>query len=405
MGSGRDKTISRYLRGEVAAHSAAQRARLTTASGGTVPRSPEELAKVRPITLDDLEDPASIMLRPPWPTGNGRRAVKARKELEHRYKPVHWFVQSGVPLGSSAADLERLGRIGARWLSGSGVRGDDVVLGFLPAGPNLAYWELVLGARELGVSTFHVPPVPRFADAAQLLPTVVVGRPADLARLLTVDDGSDPRTDWRSRVRVVIAAGQPLDDGLRSRLQAVLTAKGAVVLWAWAPPGVRAMWWECKGGVDLHTWPDAEIVQVVDPLSATPAPPGADGEIVWTALGWFGSALVRLRTGVFGAIDPDPCPACGGPGPRLQVNTGEPSFLRVLDRNPGVAAWQAELRIVDGYEELLVFLAPNSGIVLPQMLAELDADLGATQYVVLDHKALDLRLAQYDDSRVVDLRT
>ncbi len=404
MGRGSDKTISRYLRREVAAHSSAQRARLTAASGGSVPRTQEELARVRSITLDDVEDPGSIMLRPPWPTGDGRRAVKARKELERRYKPVHWIVQSGVPLGSSVADLERLGRIGARWLKGSGVRSDDVVLSFLPAGPNLAYWQLVLGAREFGVSAFHVPPVPRFADAAKLLPTVVVGRPADLARLLTLDEDSDPRTDWRSRVRIVIAAGQPLDDGLRSRLQAVLTTKGAVVLWAWAAPGVRAMWWECRGGIDLHTWPDAEVVQIVDPLSGTEAPPGTDGEIVWTALGWFGSALVRLRTGVFGALDPAPCPACGDPGPRLLVNTGEPSFLRVLDRNPGVAAWQAELRVVDGYEELLVFLSPNPGVVLPQLLAVLDADLGATQYVVLDHKALDVRLAQHDDSRVVDLR-
>lgn len=405
MGRGGDKTIGRYLRDEVAAHSTSQRARLTAASGGAVPRTLDELERVRAITLDDVDDPASIMLRPPWPRGEGRRALKARKELQRRYKPVHWVVQAGVPLGSSVADLERLGRIGARWLAGSGVRADDVVLGFLPAGPHLAYWQLVLGARELGVSTFHVPPVPRFSDAARLLPTVVVGRPADLARLLTVDDGSDPRTDWRSRVRVVIAAGQPLDDGVRSRLQAVLSARGAVVLWAWAPPGVRALWWECKGGIDLHTWPDAEVVQIADPLSGTSVPPGADGEIVWSALGWFGSVLVRLRTGVFGALDPGPCPACAQPGPRLQVNTGEPSFLRVLDRHPGVAAWQAELRVEDGYEELLVFLTPTAGTALPQLLAELDADLGATQYVVLESKILDVRLAQHDDSRVVDLRT
>lgn len=404
MASGRDKTIGRYLRSEVAAHSPAQRARLTAASGGAVPRTADELARVRAITLDDVDDPASILLRPPWPTAGGRRAEKARKALEHRYKPVHWFVQRGVPLGSSVADLDRLGRIGARWLTGSGVRRDDVVLNVLPAGPHLAYWQVVLGARELAVSAFHLPPVPREVDAATVAPTVVVGRPADLARLLAVDDGRDPRTDWRARVRVVIAAGQPLDDGLRSRLQAVLTAPGAVVLWAWAPPGVRALWWECRGGLDLHTWPDAEVVQVVDPLSGAAVPPGADGEIVWSALGWFGSVLVRLRTGVFAAVDPTPCPTCDHPGPRLAVNTGEPAFLRVLDRHPGVAGWQVELRVVGGYEELLVFLAPSPGAPLSRLLAELDADLGATQYVVVNHRALDARLAAHDDARVVDLR-
>lgn len=405
MGRGRDKTIGLYLRNEVAAYSPAHRARLTAASGGAVPRTPAELAQVRPMTLDDVADPATIMLRPPWPRGSGRRREKAGRELVHRYKPVHWIVQGGIPLGSSVADLERLGRMGARWLAGAGVRASDVVLGFLPAGPNLPYWELVLGARELGVSAFFVPPVPKPIDAARLLPTVVVGRPADLMRLLGAATDTDAGADWRSRVRVVIAAGGQLDDGLRARLQAVLSARGAVVVSAWAPPGVRALWWECRGGIDFHTWPEAEVIQIIDPLSGTPVPPGTDGEVVWTALGWFGSVLVRLRTGVFGSLDLGPCPACGQPGPRLAVSFGEPSFLRVLDRHAGVTAWQAELRVVDGYEELLVFLAPTAGTALPALLAELDADLGATQYVVLDPDALDVRLADHDDQRVVDLRT
>lgn len=404
MGRGRDKSISRYLSSEVAAYAPAQRARLTAASGGTLPRTPDELGQVRPLALGDVTDPSSIMLRPPWPRGTGKRSLKAARELELRYKPVHWVVQAGVPLGSSVADLERLARMGSRWLSGAGVRKDDAVLGVLPAGPHLPYWQFVLGARELGVSTFHLPPVPRPSDAAKLLPTVVVGRPADLNRLLADDEGANARADWRSRIRLVIAAGDPLDDGLRAKLQSLLSTRNATVVSAWAPPGVRAMWWECRGGIDFHTWPEAEILQIVDPLSGTPVPPGADGEIVWTALGWFGSVLVRLRTGAFGALDTQACPACGQPGPRLTMSSGEPSFLRVLDRHAGVVGWQAELRVVDGYEELLVFLAPAAGVQLPQLLADLDADLGATQYVVLDARTLDHRLADHEDRRVVDLR-
>jgi len=386
MARGRDKTIGRYLRGEVAAHAPAHRAHLAAAPGGAVPRTLDELARVRTVTLGDVADSGAIVLRPPWPKRKGRRGEKAVRALEHRYKPVHWVVQAGIPIGSSAADLERLARMGARWLAGSGVRPDDVVLGFLPAGPHLPYWQLVLGARELGVSTFHVPPVPRPSDAARLLPTVLVGRPADLARLLVAGEGTDQRA------------------GLRHRLQAVLSAPGAVVVSAWAPPGARALWWECRGGIDLHTWPEAEVVQIADPLSGTQVPPGADGEVVWTALGWFGSVLVRLRTGVFASLDPDPCPACEQPGPRLAVSSSEPSFLRVLDRHAGVAGWQAELRLVDGFEELVVYLAPTAGALLPQLLAELDAELGATQYVVLDAETLDARLADHDDQRVVDIR-
>lgn len=406
MARGRDKTIGRYLLREVAAHAPAHSARFARGPGGEVPRTVDELTRVPAASLQSFPDPAALVLRPSAPKGKSGRAHEAWREMLRRYKPVHWVVQDGIPLGSSSADLDRLAGIGARWLAGSGVRPDDVMLAFLPAGPNLPYWELVLGARELGVSTFHVPPVPRFADAARLLPTVVVGRPADLARLLDADANAeaDPRYDWRARVRVVIAAGEPLDDGLRARLLAAISAPRAAVVSAWAPAGVRALWWECRGNPDLHTWPDTEIIQIIDPLSGTPVPPGADGEVVWTALGWYGSVLVRLRTGVFAALEMTPCPACGRPGPRLAISAAEPSFLRILDRHPGVAGWQAELRVVDGNEELVVFLTPAPDAPLAQLLAELDKHLGATQYVVLDPDALDARLADHDDQRVVDTR-
>ncbi|HET7488001.1 MAG TPA: hypothetical protein VFJ85_08735 [Acidimicrobiales bacterium] len=403
MARSRDKRISRYLDDEVAAYAPALRQRLT-ADGGRVPGSAAELARVTPVTLEDVSEPASLVLRPPVPMGESRRKRRRRRRVLRRYKPVHWMVQAGVPVGSSEEDLERLAGMGAEWLRGSGVRPDDVLLGFLPAGPHLPYWQLVLGARAYGVPAFHVPPVPRPADAARLLPSVLAGRPGDLARLLSADDEEGGTLDgWRSRVRVVLAAGEPLDDGLRSRLHALLPPRVTLVS-AWAPPGARAMWWECKGGIDLHTWPDAEVIQIADPLSGTAVPPGADGEVVWTALGWSGTVLVRLRTGVFASLEDEPCPSCKRPGPRLTVTSGEPSFLRVLDRHAGVARWQAELRVVDGIEELLVFLTPRSGTPLPRLLAELDAELAATQYVVLDEGTLDARLARHGDHRVVDTR-
>lgn len=402
--AGSDKRLARYLRNDVAAHAPALRERLVSGPGGKVPGSSEELAQVPAVALDEITDPTALVLRPTLPRGGTKRQQKARREMVRRYKPVHWVVQAGVPIGSSEADLERLGRLGARWLAGAGVRADDVLLGLLPAGPHLPYWQLVLGARHAGVSSFHVPPVPRPADAARLLPTVLAGRPGDLARLLTADEQEGRGAGgWRSRLRIVLAAGEPLDDGLRARLKRLLPTR-TVLLSAWAPPGVRAMWWECRNGIDLHTWPEAEVVQVVDPLSGAAAPPGADGEVVWSAMGWFGTVLVRVRTGVFATLEPGPCPSCRLPGPRLAVTAGEPSFLRVLDRHRGVARWQAELRVVDGAEELLVFLAPTPGSPLPNLLADLDAELAATQYVVLDAATLDARLAAHDDRRVLDRR-
>jgi hypothetical protein len=56
--------------------------------------------------------------------------------------------------------------------------------------------------------------------------------------------------------------------------------------------------------------------------------------------------------------------------------------LGVLDEHPGVAAWQAEYRRVDGADELIVFVAPAGVDRLGPLFRELDLTLSATQYVV-----------------------
>lgn len=386
----RSRQLRQYLRRDVAAHSAHHR-RALAGFGRRAPRSVEDLCRLPLTTLADVDDPAALVLRP-----------SAGRRLESRYKPVHWVIQAGVPVGSSATDLDRLARLGARLLGRAGVGGTDVLVGMLPAGPDLAYWQVVLGARHAGVSAIHLPPLPAVHDVAGLAPTVLSGRPLDLVRLL---EGARAAGRPLSGVRTLLAVGEHLEPGLRARLASLLDAPGAAVVAAWAPPGVRSLWGECRGGTELHTWPDAEVLELVDPLFGTPVGPGADGEVVWTPLGWHGTVMLRLRTGVYAALVEGRCASCGRAGPRLRVSSSCPPFLVPLDHHGGVEAWQAELRTVEGREELLVFLALADGASLDDVLSDLDAQLSATQYVVLDPPAVDARVAAHGDLRVLDLRT
>jgi len=59
----------------------------------------------------------------------------------------------------------------------------------------------------------------------------------------------------------------------------------------------------------------------------------------------------------------------------------------------------AVLHACDALGENRVAPVDGAGII------DLDADLAATQYVVLDRPSLDARLAAHDDRRVLDLRT
>jgi len=96
---------------------------------------------------------------------------------------------------------------------------------------------------------------------------------------------------------------------------------------------------------------------------------------------------------------PEPAPeeAAGPPVGR------RPPFAAVLDGHPGVADWQAELRVVDGDEELLVFLAPSDG-QLTVVLQDLVRAMHVTQFVVLPAGDLAARRERHGGDRIVDLR-
>jgi hypothetical protein len=377
-----------------------------------------DLDKLPLTTFDDIVNPASVVLRPDeqsiqqyariglvarvfWAKLWRREWVVNQRLIDPVYKPLHWHVDDGFPIGSSAEDVDRLAELGRRWLELAGAARYDVLVSVLPPGPNLAYWELVLGSRQAGVSALHMNPNATVEQLAAARPNVVAGRPGDLVRLLEAARPIERNLDG---LRTLLVVGARLDDATRRHLNTLVDGQAAVVA-AWAPSGVRSLWCQCREGEGLHTSPDVELLELVDPLSGVPVGGDSEGEVVWTSLGWKGTVFLRLRTGVYGAVDEDPCPACGRTTPRLiPTSTAEPSFARVLDSHPKVQGWQAELRTVDGKEELIVYISLEPNGRPGRLLRELDRHLTVTQFVVLDRRRLDARLSSHGDTRVLDLR-
>jgi phenylacetate-CoA ligase len=414
-----ERALRRYLAQDVYPYSPYYQVRLDEAGVGQKGvKSRADLDKLPLTTFDEIVNPASVVLRPDeqniqqfariglvarvfWAKLWRREWVVNQRLIDPVYKPLHWHVDDGFPIGSSAEDVDRLAELGRRWLELAGVARYDVLVSVLPPGPNLAYWELVLGSRQAGVSALHMDPSTTVDQLAAARPNVVAGRPSDLVRLL---EAARPVARNLDGLRTVLVAGGRLDDATRRQLTNLVDGQAAVVA-AWAPPGVRALWCQCREGEGLHTSPDAELIEVVDPLSGVPVADGTEAEVVWTALDWKGTVFLRLRTGVFGAIDESPCPACGRSTPRLMpMSTAEPGFARVLDSHPRVQAWQAELRTVDGQEELIVYISLEPNGRPGRLLRELDRDLTVTQFVVLDRRRLDARLTSHGATRVLDTR-
>ncbi len=256
------------------------------------------------------------------------------RHVERRFKPVHWVIADGIPLGYSATDLDRLARRGVEWLRRAAVERGDVIVSLLPPGPSVAHWQLVLGCRRAGVSAIHLGPGADPAMLDRLVPSVLVGEPGLLHDVLGVVRRDQVGLSW---LRAVLAVGDPLSVERRGRLREL--AGGVPVVGAWAPPGVRAIWTECRAGAEqelpagYHPWED-DVLEVASGAGAVP------GELLWTGVGWSGSALLRLRTFAVASVTREPCPACGRPGglvvPHAPVSRPSPGAP-----SSDVPAWSA----------------------------------------------------------------
>ncbi|HVW32584.1 MAG TPA: hypothetical protein VHL53_08605, partial [Acidimicrobiia bacterium] len=423
------------------------------------------LAKLEPTRWSDVNaEPVTFVLRPTERAiirFGERKLVSAiargklrgkvsqvnRDLIDPAYKPIHWHFDGDVPIGYSAEDLERLSEAGRRILHLAGLTRDDAIVDVTPPGPTLEFWQVVDGARSAGLSAVHFGAGVAADRIAAAAPTVRAGPPDALQTALENLRAGGHRLDG---LRTLLVLGALLDgadrDGLRALGQAVGEPDLEVVL-AWAPAGVRALWGECRGGRWFHTYPDLEWLEVLP-----------DGELAWTSLAWHGTVFARLRTGVTGTLDDVTCENCGRTGPRISVKSassarrpvpmwavpavgpaaaapattaaataapvfGRPaaatdedeeedevqvlvpldtSALSVLDEHPGVAAWQAEYRRVEGNDELIVFVAPAGVDRLGPLFRELDLTLSATQYVVQRPEQIAERRRR--DGAVVDHR-
>lgn len=155
----------------------------------------------------------------------------------------------------------------------------------------------------------------------RVAPPTVLAVPAERADETVTAIGSVPT------VRTLLLLGFPTP-AQRAAATVALREAGArddaVVLAVHAPADARLLWGECRqagASAGLHTYPDLEVIQVVDPDTGESEGTGdapAAGELVLTQLGMRGSSLLRWRTGdVIGGIDASPCPGCGRVVPRV----------------------------------------------------------------------------------------
>ena len=328
-----------------------------------------------------------------------------RDAILHEYRPIQLHragPDGALHIASSRTDLDRMHRTGARAAAVLGLTDTDVVVSAVPAGPTLDHLGTVHLAAGAGLTAMHArgsgDGLDVVAAAFTSLPVSVVVVPADEARSLAevlgasaVDTGD---------LRMVVLLGPPPVDRDRAAVVAAFAALGvdAQVRALWGPSAGRVLYAECADGSGLHTYPDLEVLELVDPMTGTPV--AGPGDLTVTSAGWHGTALVRFQTGTWvDAIDPSPCASCRRTVPRLigqvvpaawerriATSTGTRhvdlrGVAAVVATLPGATSWRAELRRPrepDAGDRLIVEIGgPRTQLDPDAVLARVVAATGA----------------------------
>lgn len=94
---------------------------------------------------------------------------------------------------------------------------------------------------------------------------------------------------------------------------------------------------ECVAHQGVHYWADYYILEILDPETLEPVPPGEIGEMVVTTLRKEAAPLIRYRTRDLTRLIPEPCP-CGNPFPRhdhLLGRSDDMFIFRAVNIYPG----------------------------------------------------------------------
>jgi phenylacetate-CoA ligase len=131
------------------------------------------------------------------------------------------------------------------------------------------------------------------------------------------------------RLRLGLFGGEPWTETMREEIERALGLRtvnfyGLSEMYG---PGVAAECLTERSG--LHVNSDHFLAEVVDPTDGRPLPPGAEGELVFTALTSEALPLLRYRTGDVGRLEVAPCP-CGRTTVRLAGLRGRHDDMLII---------------------------------------------------------------------------
>jgi phenylacetate-CoA ligase len=221
----------------------------------------------------------------------------------------------------TAADVEAWTEMFARCYRYAGVGAEDRVQIAVGYGLWTAGAGFQAGAERVGAMAVPTGPGNTELQLEMLrsLGSTVLGATSSFALLLgelVRERGLRPELG----LRVGILGSERWGEAVRRSIESLLGIEtfdiyGLTELWG---PGAGI---ECSRHDGIHVWSDHFHVEILDPETLVPVPPGSLGEAVVTTLTKQALPLVRYRTRDLTVSIPEPC-ACGSPYPRIDRLVG-----------------------------------------------------------------------------------
>jgi phenylacetate-CoA ligase len=227
-------------------------------------------------------------------------------------------------------DIEAWADLLARSMYMAGMRPGDVFqnmmgYGLFTGGLGFHYGAERLGALTIpvgaGNSKRQVQLIEQFATTAvHIIPSYALYLLNTFAEL-----GVDPKG---LSLKIAFIGAEPHTEDMRRRIEAAygLKAYNSYGLSEMNGPGVA---FECPEQNGMHVWEDAYFLEVIDPHTLEPSPPGTVGELVFSNLTREGMPLLRYRTRDLASFDEAPCP-CGRTHRRISRIQGRTDDMIII---------------------------------------------------------------------------
>jgi phenylacetate-CoA ligase len=230
----------------------------------------------------------------------------------------------------SRADIETWADLVARSMYMTGMRATDVFQNMMGYGLFTGGLGFHYGAERLGALTIPVGAgnsLRQLQLMQQFGTTALHIIPSYALYLLNnfAQQDLDPRD---LPLRLAFLGAEPHSEDMRRRIEAAygLKAFNSYGLSEMNGPGVA---FECPEQNGMHVWEDSFLLEVLDPQTLEPVPPGEPGELVFTNLTRQGMPLLRYRTRDLASFDDSPCP-CGRNFRRLSRIMGRTDDMLII---------------------------------------------------------------------------